>query len=82
MASLALIVSLIFFSMLMIGPVSLCLAYMKRVPTVIVQIISLISISFGLWWIFTLSTSIGIVGLVPVICGMKAISYRGRSLHI
>lgn len=82
MASLALIVGLIFLTVLLSGPLVLIISYCKFIPTIIVEIFSLLVILLGLWWIFTLTTSIGFIGLIPIVCGIKAISHRRQTLQI
>lgn len=82
MASLALIVGLIFLVVLLFGPFVLLLSYFRRIPNILVYILGLISIGIGLWWFSILTTSIGFVGFVPILCGIKAINYRRQTLQI
>lgn len=81
MVGLALIVGIIFLTVILSGPLVLILSYIKFIPTLVIDILSLLTILLGIWWIFTLTTSVGFFGLVPIICGSKAISGRRQALE-
>ena len=76
MASLALIVSVIFFSVILIGLASLIMSRIYWIPNIIVYALSIISILLGLWWLLLPISVIKYTGLIPVFCGYYAINYR------
>ena len=77
MASLAVLVSLIVLSILLIGPVGYLLCSFKWMPDWLVWIISALSISLGIWFFLLPIPAIRCIGLIPVLCG--ALSIRNKS---
>lgn len=63
MASLALMVCIIFFLSLFIGPLVLLISKIEFVPTWIIWILGLFSIAVGFWWL-----------LLPIPFGTKLVS--------
>ena len=77
MASLAVLVSLIVLSILLIGPVGYLLCSFKWMPNWLVWIISALSISLGIWFFLLPIPAIRYIGLIPVLCGV--LSIRNKS---
>jgi hypothetical protein len=80
MASLAIIVSIIFLFMILIGPSVLLLDKLKILPKIIIQFLSVICTVCGLWWIFTLVTPIRWLGLFPIYCAYLATKPKDERL--
>ena len=79
MASLALVVALMFMTVLLIGPLSYVLSSIKLVPNWIVWIISLLSMFVGAYW-FVLPTGIlRFVGLMSIGLGYLALRKRNNN---
>lgn len=76
MASLALIVAFIFLGMIFFGPLVLLLNKINILPRIIIQLLSIICIVYGLWWILILVTPIRWLGLFPIYCGWLAIKTK------
>ncbi|NBQ16951.1 hypothetical protein EBU24_01400 [bacterium] len=73
MASLALLVSIIFCSVLVSGPLCYLLSTFKSVPSNIIYIFSTATICLGLWWFFLPIPSIRYIGLFSVWLGWLSI---------
>jgi len=73
-ASLALLVSIIFLSVLLSGPLALLLRVLKF--TVLAIAVGLFAILSGLYWLFLAPLPVNLIGLVGFICGVKAILNR------
>jgi hypothetical protein len=71
-ASLAIIVSIIFLTMMLFGPLVLLLSKINILPTIIIQLLSVVCILYGFWWIITLVTPIRWLGLLPIYCAYLA----------
>jgi hypothetical protein len=80
MASLALIVALIFLGLLIIGPTVVLLNKIAIIPKFIIWLLAIFSIFYGLWWIFIVVTPIRWIGLLPIYCGWLAIKTKDRVL--
>lgn len=76
MASLALIVGLIFLTVILSGPMVFLLSKYKILPRFIIQILSVGVIFLGLWWMFIVVTPIRFLGLFTAYLG--CISFRGK----
>lgn len=63
MASLALIVAILFLFVLISGPLVYILSKFKFIPRILIIIISIPIILFGLWWTFIVPTPIRFIGL-------------------
>jgi hypothetical protein len=72
MASLALLVAIIFLGMILIGPLLLLINKLNIFPKTIIQLLSVVCAIYGLWWIFTLITPIRWLGLLPIYCAYLA----------
>lgn len=72
MESLALVVVVIFLSVIAIGPVVLSLASNKAHPAVVIPV-SLFSIYVGWWWATTVIMPAALIGVLPVTCGAAAL---------
>jgi hypothetical protein len=75
MTSLAIIVSIIFLFVLLIGPITYILALIKPTPTPIIILLSIISIITGIYWL-TIPTPVQFLGLLPITLGILAIKHR------
>jgi hypothetical protein len=75
MTSLAIIVSIIFLFVLLIGPITYILALIKPTPKPIIILLSTISIITGIYWI-TIPTPVQFLGLLPITLGILAIKHR------
>lgn len=73
MASLALVVTILFLVVLFSGPIIYFIAKYKILPKVIVQILSCFVCFIGLWWFFTLPTFVGLLGILTTFLGWKAL---------
>jgi hypothetical protein len=80
MASLALLVTIIFLGMLLFGPLLLLLNKLNIFPKIIIQFLSIICAIYGLWWIITLVTPIRWLGLFPIYCAYLAIKSKEARL--
>lgn len=73
MASLALIVGLIFLVVLLSGPTIFIISKYRLLPRIIVQILAIIIIGLGLWWTTIVVTPIRLLGLLTAYLGWRAI---------
>lgn len=71
MAGLALIVSLIFISLIIIGPASYFLSLVNCIPQFIKYLLSLLCIAVGLWALFVPVPLFRILGLINFSIGLK-----------
>jgi hypothetical protein len=78
MASLALIVSLIFLFVLFIGPITYLLSYSRYIPNIIIYLLGIACVLIGLWWLFLPIPMIKYYGLIDMFFGYKAISQRSE----
>lgn len=79
MASLALLVSLIFLSIVLLGPATFLLSKSKFIPSFIIWIMGLFSIVLGIWWFLILPLNIiGFLGLFTAYLGWLAIQSKDR----
>lgn len=76
MASLALTVALIFFFVLLIGPVVYLLSWIRIIPNFLIFILAVVSILSGIWWIFLPIGMIQFLGLFSIVLGLAAINIR------
>jgi len=74
MASLALLVSIIFLFVLIIGPISYLLSLFSWMPELIKWIMAIICILVGVWVCFTPIPFLRALGLIDVAIGLKIIS--------
>lgn len=73
MASLALIVGLIFLVVLLSGPTIFFISKYHLLPRIIVQILAIATICLGLWWTTIVVTPIRLLGLLTAYLGWRAI---------
>jgi hypothetical protein len=79
MTSLALLVSLIFLSIVLLGPATFLLSKSRFIPSFIIWIMGLFCIVLGIWWFFIFSLNIiGFFGLLTAYLGWLAIESKGR----
>lgn len=74
MASLALMVAILFLGVILSGPIAYLFSKVKIIPKIIVYIISVFSICIGLWWVIVVPTFIRYSGLLSVLLGYAAIN--------
>jgi len=73
MASLALIVGLIFLVVLLSGPTIFLISKYGLLPKTIIQILAIVTICLGLWWTTIVVTPIRLLGLLTAYLGWRAI---------
>lgn len=73
MASLALIVTLIFLSLIIIGPFSYIISCFEWVPKIIKYLLSLFCIGVGLWALFIPVPLFRVLGFVDMVIGLRII---------
>ena len=73
MASLALVVSLIFLSLIIIGPITYILASFSWMPNLVKYLLGLVCSLIGLWAIFIPVPLFKIFGLVNFSIGIKVL---------
>ena len=81
MASLAIIVSLIFLVTILIGPICYLICSFKWMPFWIVYLLSALSIFVGIWWLILPINFIRFLGLLPIYCAylsIKRINHSGK----
>jgi hypothetical protein len=71
MASLALIVSLIFLSVLIIGPLSYLISCFSWMPKLIIWLLAALTIFIGLWALFIPVPLFRILGLIDLAIGLR-----------
>jgi hypothetical protein len=77
MASLALLVALIFLIVIFSGPFLYCLSFVSIVPNWIVWFLSVPVILVGIWWISVVPTfPVNFLGLIPILFCFSAIKKR------
>jgi uncharacterized membrane protein len=74
MASLAILVAIIFVSVLLIGPMSYILSLFDWMPSTIVWIMGLLCILVGGWSMLVPVSLFKILGLVDLLIGFKIIT--------
>lgn len=79
MASLALLVALIFLTVLTSGPFIFCLSLISIIPNWIIWILSVPVALIGIWWLSVAPTfPVNLIGLVPILFCFWAIQRRRR----
>jgi len=78
MAGLALLVSLIFIVVLIIGPLSYLLSLFDWMPKLIVWLLGLSCIFIGVWWFLLPIPAIRYYGLVDIFIGLKIVLDNGK----
>ena len=73
MASLALVVSVLFLITILIGPVTYFLFVCNVAPKFIVFLLALFSIIIGLWWFLLPIPAIRYYGLIDIFIGLKVL---------
>lgn len=76
MASLALMVGLIFLGILLIGPISVGISHLQFVPNAIAYLFAMFSIIAGMWWFLLPTSAVRYLGIIPVFCGYYVINHR------
>lgn len=82
MASLALVVALMFMAALLIGPLSYLLSSFKIVPNWIVWIISIFAMFVGAYWFILPTGILRFVGLFSLYLGYLSLRKRIDHAHI
>jgi hypothetical protein len=78
MASLAIIVSIIFLVVLLSGPICFVLSGFNFIPTWIVVLLSLFTIVCGFWFFLLPITGVRYIGILSVLLGAVALNNRLR----
>jgi hypothetical protein len=79
MASLALLASLIFLLVILLGPATFLLSKSRFIPSLIIWIMGLFCIVLGIWWFFILPFNIvGFVGILTAYLGWMAIQSKDK----
>lgn len=73
MASLAVIVGLIFLIVFLSGPTIFLISKYHLLPRIIVKILAIFTICLGLWWTTIVVTPIRLIGLLTAYFGWRAI---------
>jgi hypothetical protein len=73
MASLALIVGLLFLIELLSGPVCYILSKIKSIPDLLINILSILVILNGVWWFCLPIGPIRYIGIITVLFGYYSI---------
>jgi cadmium resistance protein CadD (predicted permease) len=73
MASLALLVSLIFLVVLFSGPLLYVIYKLDILPSFLLYILSILTIAIGTWWFLLPIPAVRFLGLVPIFIGVKVI---------
>jgi hypothetical protein len=79
-ASLALLVTIIFLGMILFGPLLLLINKLNIFPKTIIQLLSVVCAIYGLWWTLTLVTPIRWLGLLPIYCAYLATKSKDARL--
>lgn len=74
MASLAILVSLTFIFVVLIGPVSYFLCKLPYMPSWMIYGLAILNIAIGLWWLLLPLPNIRYIGLIDIIIGWKLCS--------
>jgi hypothetical protein len=76
MASLAILVSILFLIVILIGPMCYILTSFEWMPKWIVWTFGLISIIIGGWWLCLPLPIVRFIGLLPIFLGIKIIQRK------
>jgi hypothetical protein len=79
MASLALVVSLLFLLVLLIGPTVYILSLFHWMPNVLIYLLGIMCVLIGIWWVSLPLPMIRYYGLVDIIIGYKVIANRRKN---
>ena len=80
MASLAFTASIVFLSILLVGPFTYLLARLKF-PKFIVYLFSFLSLISGLWFV-TIGLPVWYIGLLPIYCAYISINRINKTVEI
>lgn len=81
MASLALVVTIIYLFVVLIGPLTFLLSKIKIVPPLIIQLMGLLSIVLGIWWLTILPGNItGLLAILTIYLGWRGIKNKDAVL--
>lgn len=78
MASLALVVGLMFLTVVLLGPLTWLLSKCHLVPKLIIWIMGLLSILIGMYWFFLPVNILKFFGLLTAYLGWRAIDSKER----
>jgi hypothetical protein len=79
MASLAILVSLLFLFVVLLGPATFLLSKSRFIPSFVIWIMGLFCIVVGIWWFFILpSNIIGFFGILTAYLGWLAIQSKDK----
>jgi hypothetical protein len=79
MASLAILASLVFLSVVLLGPATFLLSKSRFIPSFVIWIMGLFCIIIGIWWFFVLPLNIiRFFGILTAYLGWLAIQSKDR----
>ena len=71
MASLALLVSIIFLTVILLGLFSYLISFCQDIPRWLMWILGIANVVVGLWWFLLPIPAIRYIGLIDVLIGVK-----------
>lgn len=79
MASLALMVAILFLITILCGPLAYLLSKIHFIPKYIVYIVGFFAILIGIWWTMVVPTFIRYIGCLTALLGYAAINNSRKS---
>lgn len=76
MASLALMVAMMFFALLFVGPIVYGLSFVKFLPDAIIIMGSVACIAYGFYWLMLPIWPASLFGAIPLVFGFLALDKR------
>lgn len=74
MESLALLVCILFFFVISIGPISYSISLLPFIPKWVKIIFGMASMLTGLWWLTLPTSGVNMLGLLPIYLGYLCVS--------
>jgi len=71
MFSLAILASVTFLLVLLVGPLSYLLTKIINLPSWIIYLLAIANIGIGLWWLLLPIPNIRFIGLIDILIGWK-----------
>jgi hypothetical protein len=71
MFSLAILASVAFLLVLLVGPLSYLLTKIINLPSWIIYLLAIANIGIGLWWLLLPIPNIRFIGLIDILIGWK-----------
>lgn len=76
MESLALVVAVIFLTVLFSGPIAYIAALIKFIPQILVSFLATIAMASGFYWLFLPIGFMRLFGFIPIYFSFKAFGHR------